>query len=243
MLQRSGVFLFGAGLRRNRTSPMLDRPKFLSPMTPTLVVAPPSGPDWRHELKVDGFRAQAHIEADGSATLYSRAGADITRRFGLALLPIISAKPPAAIIDCELVACDTAGRPNFLSTVAYRRSSPNALRLVAFDLLAVAGTSFVHQPLAVRREALTDVVRRVGHAGLQMSLDFADGAELLALAEREGCEGVVSKRRDSLYVSGQSPLWTKVKTAAWRKANASRCEAFAQPGSRPGKRRLSIKVF
>jgi len=48
-------------------------------MAPTLAKQPPDGAEWLHEVKFDGFRAQVHVEG-GSVTIYSRKGADMTRR-------------------------------------------------------------------------------------------------------------------------------------------------------------------
>ena len=59
---------------------MLRKIPFIKPMAPTLAKVPPAGPYWIYEVKFDGWRAQVHIE-DGAATLYSKNGADITRRF------------------------------------------------------------------------------------------------------------------------------------------------------------------
>jgi bifunctional non-homologous end joining protein LigD len=81
-------------------------------MLPTPAKAVPVGPDWLHEAKLDGFRAQIHVE-DGEATLYSRNGADLTKRCR-SIQPIpIEIPARSAIIDCELVACDESGQPNF----------------------------------------------------------------------------------------------------------------------------------
>ena len=84
---------------------------FIRPMAPTLAKTPPAGPEWLHEVKFDGWRAQVHIEA-GAATLYSKNGADITRRFR-SLRPALARV--RALIDCVLVACDETGMPSFRS--------------------------------------------------------------------------------------------------------------------------------
>jgi len=47
-------------------------------------------------------------------------------------------------------------------------------------------------------------------------------------AEERGLEGIVSKRRDAPYRSGECRDWRKVKTAAWRKANRERWRLFEQ---------------
>jgi ATP-dependent DNA ligase len=53
-----------------------------------------------------------------------------------------------------------------------------------------------------------------------------DGQKLLEAAEGHGLEGVVSKRRDTSYRSGECRDWVKVKTMAWREANRERWQLF-----------------
>ena len=57
---------------------------------------------------------------------------------------------------------------------------------------------------------------------------FSDGQALLQVAEKHGLEGVVSKRRDAPYRSGESRDWRKIKTAAWREANRDRWRLFEE---------------
>jgi len=81
-------------------------------MLPSLAKVPPAGEDWVHEVKFDGFPAQVHVD-EGDAAIYSRIGADLTKRFRV-LKPIIEMIPVrSAIIDCELVACGADGLPSF----------------------------------------------------------------------------------------------------------------------------------
>ena len=102
--------------RRAQVCAVLRNSPFITPMAPTLAKMPPLGPGWLHEVKFDGWRAQFHIEA-GSATLYSKNGADFTKRFR-ALQPTIEAIPiKSAIIDCELVACDETDMPCFQTLI------------------------------------------------------------------------------------------------------------------------------
>jgi bifunctional non-homologous end joining protein LigD len=78
-------------------------------MTPTLAKTPPVGPQWIHEVKFDGFRSQVHFDGD-DITIYSRNGADFTRRFRR-LKPAVASLPVRnAIIDREVVACDESGQ-------------------------------------------------------------------------------------------------------------------------------------
>ncbi|MBS0251510.1 MAG: hypothetical protein JSR78_10670 [Proteobacteria bacterium] len=80
-------------------------------MAPTAVKTPPIGPEWSHEAKFDGWRAQIHIE-DGDAAIFSRNGAELTTRFR-ALLPALLEIPAKRAIDADLVACGEDGMPSF----------------------------------------------------------------------------------------------------------------------------------
>lgn len=203
---------------------MLRKIPFIPPMLPTPAKTPPVGPEWLHEAKLDGFRAQVHIE-NGSAALYSRNGSDLTKRFR-ALRSTIEAIPvKSAIIDCELVACGTDGLPCF-KTLMELRNNPPALYLWCFDLLFFDGDRITPMLLTQRKDILNDIVSQADDERLQLSGEFAGPARLLAAGEQLKLEGIVSKRRDSPYRSGRTRDWLKIKTASWRAANRDRWEMF-----------------
>src|SRR6476659_6294394 len=86
--------------------------RFIPPSFPTPRNVPPSGPDWLHEIKFDGYRVQLH-KLGKDVVIYSRRGADFTKRYqpiadALAGLPVRS-----AIIDAELVVALPNGIPDF----------------------------------------------------------------------------------------------------------------------------------
>jgi bifunctional non-homologous end joining protein LigD len=60
--------------------PVLKRNPFVIPSAPVLKRAPPSGSEWLHEVKFDGWRAQLHKAGD-EVTIYTRKGHDYTKRF------------------------------------------------------------------------------------------------------------------------------------------------------------------
>lgn len=156
-------------------------------MLPTLALRPPTGPEWLHEAKLDGYRAQVHVEK-GAATLYSRNGADLTKRFR-ALRNTIEAIPAkSAIIDCELVACGTDGLPCFKSLMELGNRAP-ALCLWCFDLLFVDGVLITPMTLTQRREILNDLVNTADDERLQFSGEFANPERLLGAGEKTSLEG------------------------------------------------------
>ncbi len=91
---------------------VLRKIPFIAQMAPTLAKQPPAGAEWLHEVKFDGFRAQVHVEG-GSVTIYSRKGSDMTRRFRRLKDALVTIPTDSVIIDCELVACDESGQPDF----------------------------------------------------------------------------------------------------------------------------------
>ena len=79
-----------------------------------------------------------------------------------------------------------------------------------------------------RQACLQALLERFGCPAVSLSEPFEDGLALLRVAEQRGLEGVVSKRRDAPYRSGECRDWRKVKTATWREANRERWRLFAR---------------
>ena len=201
---------------------MLRKNPFIPPALPVLRREPPAGSGWLHEVKYDGWRAQLHLVND-AVTIYGKNGGDLTLRFrsiatALAALPFES-----LILDAELVACDPDGTPNFY---AMMRGAKDGCCAYCFDLLSLDGHSRLAVPLEERRGLLRRVMRRAPRDTMRLSEAFQDPLELLAVCEKHGLEGIVSKRRDAPYVSGTRGGWVKVKTATWRAANRERYKLF-----------------
>jgi len=104
------------------------------------------------------------------------------------------------------------------------------IHLWAFDLLAFNDRDLRLQPLKNRQACLQALSERFACPDISLSEPFEDGLALLRVAEERGVEGVVSKRRDAPYRSGECRDWRKVKTVAWREANWERWRLFL-PGS------------
>jgi bifunctional non-homologous end joining protein LigD len=84
-----------------------------------------------------------------------------------------------------------------------------AAELCAFDLLELDGADLRCEPLEARKQALGAPASVVFNEHFE-----ADGAIVYRQACALGCEGIVSKRRDSPYRSGRSPHWLKIKNPA-----------------------------
>jgi len=198
-------------------------PEFIEPCLPRLQAEPPLGPLWTYEVKFDGYRVQVH-KAGAEVAVYSRRGADFTRRAGRAVVESARRLPcESCILDGELIALGDDGVPSFEHLHARLSQS---LAVVVFDVLALDGRDLRRLPLAERRAHLAPLLLQP--TALVASGTFDDPLALLAACDAHGLEGIVCKRSDRPYRSGHSHDWVKVKTAAWRKANADRGKLFEQ---------------
>lgn len=187
----------------------------LSPMLATLIKAPFDDPEWVFERKWDGFRVIARI-GRGKAALYSRRGKDITARYPR-IVSQLRTIPTDAVIDGELVALDSRGRPNFqlLQNAGRRRVR---LRYYAFDLLFHDGADIRRFPLLKRKELLKKLLPK--RASIRFSEHVVGtGKKYFASAVALGLEGVVAKRADSRYRSNtRSRDWLKIKNVRRQEA-------------------------
>jgi bifunctional non-homologous end joining protein LigD len=181
---------------------------FITPCLPTKTDKLPSGDLWLHEIKHDEFRIIARKDGE-RVRLYSRPGNDMTRRFPLIVEALACLRSRSCIIDGEAVCCDEDGMPNF-DRIRYRRYDASVF-LYAFDLIELSGNDLRREPLEVRKATLKSVLVKAG-PGLRFNEHLeGDGPTVFAHACKMGLEGIVSKRKDSMYRSGRSPDWLKMK--------------------------------
>jgi bifunctional non-homologous end joining protein LigD len=184
---------------------------FIAPCLPTKTTQLPSGGQWLHEIKHDGFRIIAR-KSNGRVRLYSRPGNDFTRRFPLIVEALERLRSRACIIDGEAVACDDNGVASF-DLIRHHRANGSVF-LFAFDLIELNGDDLRRDPLEVRKATLASVLAKAG-PGIRFNEHIEDdGPSVFAHACKMGLEGIVSKRKDSAYRSGRSPDWLKMKNPA-----------------------------
>jgi hypothetical protein len=163
-----------------------------------------------YEVKFDGYRALA-IKSGGRVRLLSRNENDLADRFPI-LVQALAELPDETSIDGELVALDEKGRPSFNLLQNYRRAG-TPLQFYAFDVLTLAGRSLQDRPLEERRKVLrTKVLPRMPDSVLFSETLEASASEIREPVKVQGLEGVIAKRRDSLYESGRrSGAWVKMR--------------------------------
>jgi bifunctional non-homologous end joining protein LigD len=183
---------------------------FIAPCLPTKTDKLPSGSQWLHEIKHDGFRVIARKDGE-RVRLYSRPGNDLTFRFPLIAEALTRLRSRSCIIDGEAVACDDNGVASF-DLIRNHRANGSVF-LYAFDLIELNGDDLRRDPLQVRKATLASIVAKA-RPGLRLNeLIGADGPTVFAHTCKMGLEGIVSKRKDSAYRSGRSPDWLKMKNA------------------------------
>ncbi|HMF14151.1 MAG TPA: hypothetical protein VKE94_17670 [Gemmataceae bacterium] len=194
----------------------------LPKLAPMLAVpaAPFDSPVYSFEIKWDGIRALAAVDAAGWR-LWGRQRADYTERYPE--LDVLRRLPAGTLVDGELVACDADGRPD-LPRLLRRHELTSAwkiglarrycpLRYVLFDLLYHRGRCLLNEPLARRREMLADLCQRLDAADVQFSAGvIGAGKAFYEAAIAQGHEGVMAKHVASTYLPGRrSAAWRKIK--------------------------------
>ena len=185
-------------------------PDFLAPQLATLVDHVPTGREWLHEVKYDGYRTLLAV-GGGKAKAHTRTGLDWSDRFQ----PVVTAAaalPHAALIDGEVVALDPAGRPNFQALQAALKHGGGTLAYFAFDLLSIDGEDLTGLGNLQRKERLADLIKGVEAPLFYSDHVLGEGEKLLDGLCREGLEGIVSKRADAPYRIGRRVQgWCKIK--------------------------------
>lgn len=202
-------------------------------MHPRLIDAPAKGDGWLHEIKYDGYRTQLVVE-DGAARAFTRNGHDWTAKYG----PIVAAANTlpctSAIIDGELIVQDENGVSDFAALRSAITRAPHRLIFFAFDLLHLNGHDLRDMVLEDRRELLEDLIEDRDPIILSSEFD-GEGTAFFVVAEAKGLEGIVSKKKGSRYISGETDLWVKAK--AWQ------VEEFDVAGVKRGDDGLPYALF
>jgi len=188
-------------------------PLFVEPSLASPCDKPPSGPNWVHEIKHDGYRIQARIDGR-KVRLLTRKGLDWTERFRGVADALAPLGLGSALLDGEIAVEDASGISSFNNLQAdLKAGRQDRFRYFVFDLLYCEGFDLTKAKLIVRKDLLQQIL-----AGLPADspvrfgehLDV-DGPVMLEHSCRFGLEGIVSKRADLPYRSGRGEHWLKSK--------------------------------
>ena len=186
-------------------------PDSLKPQLATLVETVPEG-DWRYEIKFDGYRIMARIEAD-KVQLFTRNGHDWTAKMPQQAKALAALGLQSAWLDGEVVVVNEEGTPDFQALQnAFEAGRSGNIVFYLFDVPYLNGMDLREVPLEERRAALRQVVEAGQSNLLRFSSDFTEQPDsILESACQMKLEGLIGKRAGSPYVSKRSSSWVKIK--------------------------------
>ena len=193
-----------------------ELPDDFDPQLAELAALAPSGDDWLHEIKLDGYRMGCRID-HGAVRLLGRSGTDWGDKFPEVIRAAAALPVSTALLDGEVAVLDAAGKSHFADLqqllAGGRRSG---LAYFVFDVLHLDGEDLSRRPLLERKQRVHDLLGSAPTAGPLRAVDHivGNGPAVFAQASRMGLEGIVSKRAGDPYRSGRGPGWLKIKAAS-----------------------------
>lgn len=207
-----------------KIAPPLKKVQFIEPMQCKPVSKLPEGEEWHYELKLDGYRCIVVKRSD--VQLVSRNGKSLNSRFPQLVEALSDLPSETAVLDGEVVILDEQGRPSF-QLLQNSATATAPVYFYAFDVLQHEGEDLVAQPLEQRRGALESLLAEVRDP-IRFSVELQGSAdEVVKAVAQLGLEGVVAKRRDSVYEAGQ-------RSGAWVKFRTNNAQEFVIGGYIPG---------
>lgn len=180
-------------------------PVYIRPMLATLAENITNDDRYLYEVKWDGYRIAAFVKK-GKVQLISRGGKNYTNKYPLVVDALRSFKHDV-IFDGEMVVFDEEGKPNFNGVQLYNGHN-TPISYYVFDVLYIDGYDVRKLPLTTRKNILQLLVK--GNKIIKFSDSFDDGEGLYALMLEKGWEGVVAKRKESVYIENdRSNNWLK----------------------------------
>lgn len=197
-----------------RGVPVEEFPGFIPPQLADEARSAPTGKNWVHELKLDGYRTQVHVRAGAGglkARVFTRTGLDWTARMPGIARAAERLGVESAILDGEVVVLDESGRSSFSDLqAAFQHGKKAELVYFAFDLLHLDGHNLRGLPLLKRKEILQQLLADGSELKFCEHI-AADGDLVFRKACELGAEGIVSKLGTAPYVSGRGSTWLKRK--------------------------------
>lgn len=183
--------------------------KSISPMLATLIDEPFDDKGWIFEIKWDGYRALAEKEKD--VELVSR-NQKLFKQFP-SINEELKKLPGKWILDGEVVILDKKGRSDFQLLQNYQRRKVGSPVYYVFDLLSYQGKDLRHLTLMERRQILKQLLKKTRLKSVKFSDHIEErGKAFFRLAKKKGLEGIMAKKKESLYRSTRTRDWLKIKT-------------------------------
>src|SRR6201995_4200333 len=179
------------------------------PCLPARQTKVPTGADWIHEIKHDGYRLIVHRQ-DKVVRLFTRNGHDWTDRYPWIVQAALQNRSKHFVLDGEAVILGIDGNSNFDDLHSGKFN--DEVQFYAFDMLAGDGDDLRKLPLSMRKANLQRLLARRPEGIFVAPFEQGEiGPELFRKACEFGLEGLVSKHRERAYRAGRSFNWVKVK--------------------------------
>jgi bifunctional non-homologous end joining protein LigD len=191
--------------------PKKNFPDFVPPMMAESAKAPFDSPDWIFEIKLDGYRAITVFDSAGKPHLWSRNGLPSEAKFPAVAIAVSKLKLRSTIFDGQVAAVDENGIPRFQLLQRFQKQPTAPTLYYVFDVLWYKGDDLTGKTIMDRRIVLERVLKAA--AGVQLgSYVEADGKALFQLTKEKGMEGIIAKRKNSIYRPGKRTSdWLKIK--------------------------------
>ena len=182
----------------------------MKPMLATLIDEPFDSKEWIFEKKYDGFRALAH--KNKTVQLLSRNNLSFNERFQQ-IVKEVEQLPGTFVLDGEIVILDKKGVSHFQLLQNYKKNPKQIPYYYLFDILSYKGKDLTSYPLTERRKILRALIQKhpSKHLRFSKSVD-TKGKALFQKAKKEHWEGIIAKKKESLYHQSRSREWLKIKT-------------------------------
>ena len=188
---------------------------------------------WQYQLKFDGYRAIA-FKTGGQIRLRSRNDNDFSNRYA-SVVHGLAKLPNETVVDGELVAFGDDGRPSFNALQNHSPSAP--VLFYVFDVMMLAGRDLRNETLESRRRLLENkIVPKLAEPARYAAEIDATLRDLIHSVKAQGFEGVVAKRRNSLYEAGR-------RSGAWLKMRVNRGQEFVIGGYTIGTQTFDALIF
>jgi bifunctional non-homologous end joining protein LigD len=191
------------------------------------VKEPFDSPGWIFEVKLDGYRGIAVFDAAGKPQLWSGNGLPLEQKFPAVAKALSKLKLRSTILDGEVVAVDENGILRFQLLQRFQKQPTARTLYYVFDVLWSEGEDITAKPTMDRRPVLELIIKPT--AGIQVGTYVeGEGRALFDLTKEKGMEGIIAKRKESIYQPGK-------RTSNWLKIKARLQQEFVVGGFTEGK--------
>ena len=195
--------------RKLSNEPRSAIPKDLKPMLASVTEQPFNSEEWQFEIKWDGYRALAYLN-NGKVQLRSRNNLSFDQKY-VAVFEALKQWPINAVIDGEIIVLNEDGKADFKSLQDWQLAPTGHLVYYIFDIIWLDGISLVNLPLTERQNILKQITPDSNIIRYSDSIDDY-GIDFYNIAKENSLEGIIAKRKDSLYQPGyRTKNWLKIK--------------------------------